>query len=70
VPSNPERLLNWFRQNAAQLKAWTAQSESHARLMLLDPLQAIRAAGLAIPDDLIPELQSSAKAIATMFQRP
>ena len=69
MPLKPERLLEWFRQNATQLKAWMAQSETHAQLMLSDPLQAIRAAGLAIPDDLIPELQSAARAIAAMSQQ-
>ena len=63
LPSLVERLLDWFQQNGAQLKAWEAESGTHAQLLLSDPLKSIREAGLAIPDDLIPELQRTAKAI-------
>lgn len=67
-PSPRERLLDWFQQNRAQLDAWAAESGAHAILMLLDPLTAIREAGLVVPQDLIPELQRAAKAIRGYVQ--
>ncbi len=63
VPSNLERLLNWFEENNAQLNAWVSRSEIRAQLMLVDPLTAIQQAGLQISGDLIPELRNIAKAI-------
>lgn len=67
-PSPRERLLDWFQQNRAQLDAWAAESDTHAKLMLFDPLRAIREAGLVVPQDLIPELQRAAKAIRGYVQ--
>lgn len=41
----------------SQLQLWINRSEDNARLFRQDPVTAMRAAGLAIEDDLICELE-------------
>lgn len=68
LPSNRELLLDWFLKNHVQLTAWVGDSETHAHLMIMDPLAAIREAGLQIGDELIPELKSVAREIANVLK--
>ncbi|HKT51134.1 MAG TPA: hypothetical protein VJV96_12585 [Candidatus Angelobacter sp.] len=47
-----------------QLQHWISRSDENARLFRKDPVAAMRAAGLAIEDDLICELEMIMRGIA------
>jgi hypothetical protein len=55
--TDSERLMNELGQVEGQLQHWISRSEKNARLFRKDPIAAIRAAGLAMEDDLICELE-------------
>jgi hypothetical protein len=69
LPSNRELLLDWFLKNHVKLTAWVGESETHAQLIIMDPVAAIREAGLQIRDELIPELKSAAREIADVLKQ-
>jgi hypothetical protein len=55
--TDSERLMNELGQVEGQLQHWISRSEKNARLFRKDPIAAIRAAGLAMEDDLMCELE-------------
>lgn len=52
-----DRLMNELGKVESQLQHWISKSDKNARLFRKDPVAAMRAAGLAIEDDLICELE-------------
>lgn len=62
-----ELLLNWFHSNRARLQEWLAQSDRNQRWFVNDPLAAITAAGVALDDDLVAELESAARVLSQLL---
>ncbi|HST79514.1 MAG TPA: hypothetical protein VLN58_13600 [Verrucomicrobiae bacterium] len=52
-----DRLINELGKVEVQLQNWISRSDENARLFRKDPIAAIRAAGLAMEDDLMCELE-------------
>lgn len=52
-----DRLMDELGKVEGQLQHWISRSEKNARLFRKDPIAAIRAAGLAMEDDLMCELE-------------
>jgi predicted TIM-barrel fold metal-dependent hydrolase len=59
-----DRLINELGKVEGQLQHWISRSDENARLFRKDPVAAMRAAGLAIEDDLICELEMIMRGIA------
>ncbi|HZD92762.1 MAG TPA: hypothetical protein VE133_00825 [Candidatus Sulfotelmatobacter sp.] len=65
MPSGPpDRLLQQLDKVERQLKQWIASSKKNAEWFRRDPLEAMRAAGLDIEDDIMLELEMITKKIA------
>lgn len=61
---NADRLMAELDKVEAQLQVWINRSEKNARLFRRDPVAAMRAAGLALEDELICELEMIISGIA------
>ena len=59
-----DRLLDQLDQVERQLQQWIASSRKNAEWFRRDPLEAMRAAGLNIEDDIMLELELITRAIA------
>lgn len=64
TPPNPalakqktDRLMAELGKVESQLKRWISRSDKNAQLFRQDPVAAMRAAGLAMEDELICELE-------------
>ena len=57
VRQNTDRLMTELGKVENQLQLWINRSERNARLFRRDPVAAMRAAGLALEDELICELE-------------
>jgi hypothetical protein len=64
-----DRLLGRLNEVEKQLQEWTNRSAKNARWFRLDPLSAMRAAGLDIEDDIMLELELITKHIAKKLKR-
>jgi hypothetical protein len=69
VPRNPDRLVAALGRHERRLQAWIAASEQNGRLFRLDPVAAMRVAGLEIEDDLICELEQLMGGIAAKLKK-
>jgi alpha-beta hydrolase superfamily lysophospholipase len=63
-PTKGDRLINELGRVEGQLQHWISRSPRNARLFRRDPIAAMRAAGLAIEDDLMCELEMVLNGIA------
>jgi hypothetical protein len=61
-----ERLLDWFYSNEAHLHQWVDASVQNAHTFAVDPVTAIRSAGLQLDDELVCELESVARALRSV----
>ena len=57
VRQKTDRLMTELGKVENQLQLWINRSERNARLFRRDPVAAMRAAGLALEDELICELE-------------
>ena len=62
--SESDRLMSELGKVEGQLQHWISRSDKNARLFRQDPIAALRAAGLAIEDDLMCELEIIMRGIA------
>lgn len=63
-----DRLMNELGKVEGQLQHWISRSEMNARLFREDPIAAMRAAGLAMEDDLMCELEMIMRGIANKLK--
>ncbi|MBZ5504530.1 MAG: hypothetical protein LAO78_03485 [Acidobacteriia bacterium] len=63
-PGGPDPLLDQLGKVENQLQEWIAKSPKNAAQFRRDPLNAMRAAGLNIEDDIMLELELITKMIA------
>ena len=63
-----DRLMNELGKVESQLQHWISRSDKNARLFRKDPVAAMRAAGLALEDDLICELEMIMRGIASKLK--
>jgi hypothetical protein len=61
---SPDRLLDELDKVERQLQQWIGQSKKNAEWFRRDPLDAMRAAGLNMEDDIMLELEMITRAIA------
>jgi len=59
-----DRLLDQLDKVERQLQQWIASSRKNAEWFRRDPLEAMRAAGLDLEDDIMLELELITRAIA------
>lgn len=60
----PDRLLDQLDKVERQLQRWISKSKENAEWFRRDPLEAMRAAGLNMEDDIMLELEMITRAIA------
>jgi hypothetical protein len=66
--AEPDRLLDHLNKVEQDLKKWIGDSKKNADLFRLDPLGAMRAAGLNLEDDIMLELEMITKSIAKKLE--
>ncbi len=65
TPLSPESdaLIRELRKHEVQLQAWLQSSAVNALWFLVDPVDALRAANLGLPEDLLLELEQTIKSL-------
>jgi hypothetical protein len=63
-PGKPDRLMEQLDKVERQLQQWIASSKENAEWFRRDPLEAMRAAGLDVEDDIMLELEMITRQIA------
>lgn len=61
---NEDHLLRELNLHEDELKAWLNSSSANAGLFIEDPVAALRAARLGIPESLLKELEEAMNALA------
>jgi len=61
---SPDRLLDELDKVEDKLQQWIAKSKKNAEWFRRDPLEAMRAAGLNMEDEIMLELEMITRAIA------
>lgn len=59
-----DHLLQELNLHEEQLKAWLNSSPANAILFIADPVAALRAANLGIPESMLQELKETMNALA------
>ncbi len=65
----PDRLLDQLGKVENQLQQWISRSEENAERFRRNPLEAMRAAGLDVEDDIMLELELIMKAIVKKLKK-
>lgn len=65
TPSSPssDRLIQELKKCEPQLQTWLEASAVNALWFLVDPVDALRAANLGLPEDLLAELETTIKTL-------